>query len=154
MAEAKDAAVIEQPPPEPTTSPPQADVPIEQRNDVTVDELEQLSLPYPAELYNGKVVYKMANYLHGKLQARLTVSLGHYLEKRPIGDVVTETNFLWPDRPRESRVPDIAFIRKERMPRDLNHFPEMAPDLAIEIISPEDNFIQMMCKVEEYLQQG
>lgn len=30
----------------------------------------------------------------------------------------------------------------------------MAPDLAIEIISPEDNFLAMMNKVDEYLEQG
>lgn len=34
-------------------------LPIEQRTDVTVEELENISLPYPAELYNGKVVFKL-----------------------------------------------------------------------------------------------
>ena len=43
-------------------------VPLEQRTDVTVDELEKLLLPFPAELYNGKVVYKIPNFTHAVIQ--------------------------------------------------------------------------------------
>jgi len=129
--------------------------PIEERTDVTVDELERTSLPYPAELYDGKVVYKMANPEHGMIQLKLGRLLDTYLEENPVGYAMTETNFrLWPDRPRESRVPDVAFVKKERMPEDLEHFPAIAPDLAIEILSPEDNFYDVIDKVDAYLQQG
>ncbi|MFQ5638925.1 MAG: Uma2 family endonuclease [bacterium] len=130
-------------------------LPIEQRTDVTVDELEKTSLPYPAELYNGKVVYKMANPEHGIIQGIIITKFNLYLEQNPIGFAMTETNFrLWPDRPRESRIPDIAFVKKERMPDDLHKFPSIAPDLAVEIISPEDNFLAVMNKADEYLEQG
>lgn len=131
------------------------EVPLEKRTNVTVDELEKMSLPYPAELYNGKVVYKMANPEHGIIQAAIVTKINLYLEKNPAGSAMTETNFrLWPDRPRESRVPDIAFVKKERLPEDLRRFPAMAPDLAVEIISPEDNFLLVMQKVDDYLAQG
>lgn len=130
-------------------------VPIEQRTDVTAEELEKTSLPYPAELYNGKVVYKMANPRHGMLQVKIGRLLDSYLDENPLGYAMTETNFcLWPDRPRESRIPDLAFVKKERVPEELERFPAMAPDLAIEIISPDDNFSAVMKKVDEYLEQG
>lgn len=130
-------------------------IPIEKRTDVTVDELEKLSLPYPAELYNGRVVYKMANYAHGLIQVNLGAELKIYLRQNPIGHVLSETNFkLWPNRPKESRIPDIAFLKKERLPDDPYRFPDMAPDLAIEIISPDDSFSKVMKKVDAYLEQG
>ena len=131
------------------------EIPLEKRTDVTVDELERMSLPYPAELYNGKVVYKMANPEHGIIQAAIVTKINLYLEKNPAGFAMTETNFrLWPDRPRESRIPDIAFVKKERLPEDLRRFPAIAPDLAVEIISPEDTFETVSHKVDDYLAQG
>ncbi|MFQ5631548.1 MAG: Uma2 family endonuclease [bacterium] len=130
-------------------------LPIEQRTDITVDELENTSLPYPAELYNGKVVYKMANPEHGIIQLRISGMFYSYLNENPIGFAMTETNFrLWRDCPRESRIPDIAFVKKERMPQELHRFPTIAPDLAIEIISSEDNFLAVMNRADEYLEQG
>jgi Uma2 family endonuclease len=40
------------------------------------------------------------------------------------------------------------------VPEDLRRFPAIAPDLAVEIISPEDNFLKVMNKVDAYLEQG
>jgi len=155
MAEVTDLHTVAAPQAEMVMPAADEAIPIEQRTDVTVDELERLSLPYQAELYNGKVVFKMANPVHGMIQARITIRLGSYLEQIPIGYVMTETNFrLWPDRPKESRIPDVAFVKKERMPQDLRRFPAIAPDLAVEIISPDDNFMDVMNKVDAYLEQG
>lgn len=130
-------------------------VPFAERTDVTVDELQKTSLPYAAELYDGKVVFKMASPEHGIIQGRMITRMNLYLETADNGVAMTETNFrLWPERERQSRVPDIAFIRKERLPQDLRRFPGLAPDLAVEIISTEDNFLKVMNKVDEYLEQG
>jgi Uma2 family endonuclease len=50
---------------------------------------------------------------------------------------MSEVNFrLWPERNKESRIPDLAFVKKERMPKNWMHFPAIAPDLAVEIASP------------------
>jgi Uma2 family endonuclease len=77
------------------------------------------------------------------------------LETHPIGVVFGNTNFrLWPERKRESRAPDVSFILNDRLPKDLFHYPPMAPDLAVEILSPDDSFEDMMEKVDEYLSQG
>lgn len=133
------------------------DVPIEERDDVTVDELERLwaTLPFPAELYNGRVVYKMADLVHAAIQANIAKKIGVYLDDNPIGVVGTEASFrLRSDRSKESRIPDVCFISNERLPEDWEHFPVMAPDLAVEIVSPDDSFMKVMEKVDEYLQQG
>jgi len=131
------------------------EIPLEQRTDVTVDELEKLSLPFPAELYNGKVVFKMPNPAHGMIQNKIGHKIESYLETHPIGVVFGNTNFrLWPERKRESRAPDVSFILNNRLPKDLFRYPAMTPDLAVEILSPDDCFEDMMEKVDEYLSQG
>ncbi|MDZ7363789.1 MAG: Uma2 family endonuclease [candidate division KSB1 bacterium] len=131
------------------------DIPIEERNDVTVDELERLSLPYPAELYNGRVVYKMANYEHSRIQINVGSALRNYEKSHPIGHTLTELNVrLWKDRPTESRVPDVCFIVKDRIPKNKRRFPDVAPDLAVEIVSEDDSYNKIMAKVKAYLQQG
>ena len=128
---------------------------LEERTDVTVDELENASLPASAELYDGKVVFKMPNPEHGMVQLNFAAEFKNYLRQNPIGYAMTETNFrIWPERTRESRIPDVVFLKKERLPKDLRHFPGLAPDLAVEIISPEDNFSEVMDKVDAYLEQG
>ncbi len=138
-------------------SPPSvhAALPLEMRDDVTNDELEKMSLDYPAELYNGRVEYKMANLAHGVIQATIATTLNEYLRNNRLGYAVMEVNFrLWPERNKESRIPDIAFVKKERMPKNWLRFPAIAPDLAVEIASPEDKLSKVMKKVEAYLAQG
>jgi Uma2 family endonuclease len=131
------------------------EIPLEQRTDVTVDELEKLSLSFPAELYNGKVVFKMPNPAHAMIQNKVGHKIEDYLESNPIGVVFSNGNYrLWPERKRESRAPDVSFILNDRLPKDLFHYPPMAPDLAVEILSPDDSFEDVMEKVDEYLSQG
>jgi len=93
---------------------------------------------------------------HGMIQAHLAATLSWYLDENPIGYAMISPNFrLWPDRPKESRAPDIAFVKKERIrPEDWHRFPAIAPDLAVEIISPDDKFEAMMEKVDEYIESG
>jgi Uma2 family endonuclease len=130
-------------------------LPLEQRDDITVDELERLALPATAELYEGRLVFKMANPLHAALAARLATELNNYMDTNLIGMVFTEAHYrLWPERNNRVRVPDVSFVLTERLPEDLLHYPAMAPDLAVEILSPTDNFLEVMDKVDEYLQQG
>jgi Uma2 family endonuclease len=133
------------------------DIPIEERDDVTVDELERLweSLPFPAELYDGRVVYKMPVPAHGLIQSNVIHLVRKYLDTHPIGIIMGDTSFrLWSDRPKDSRIPDVCFIAKNRMPNDMFRFPAMAPDLAVEIVAEDDSYKKITAKVKAYLQQG
>jgi Uma2 family endonuclease len=131
------------------------EIPLEQRTDVTVDELEKLSLPFPAELYNGKVVFKMPNFLHSVIQGNVVYEINSYLRAHPIGLVGDNANYrLWPERAKESRAPDVSFILKDRLPQDLQRYLPMVPDWAVEILSPTDSFELTMEKVDELLAKG
>jgi Uma2 family endonuclease len=97
----------------------------------------------------------MANFAHGVIQNNIGTAFGNYLKTNPIGLVSDDANYrLWPERKRESRAPDLSFILKDRLPKDLFRYLPLAPDLAIEILSPDDSFEDMMEKVDEYFSQG
>jgi Uma2 family endonuclease len=62
---------------------------------------------------------------------------------------------LFPDRA-TVRAPDVAFVRADRMPRGeaRKHFPRLAPDLVVEVISPSDRPSEVVAKVEMYQEAG
>ena len=53
------------------------------------------------------------------------------------------------------RAPDVAFIRNARLPEPPPRgFAEMAPDLAVEVLSPDDYTPEVLEKVADWLQAG
>jgi Uma2 family endonuclease len=62
---------------------------------------------------------------------------------------------LFPDR-ETVRVPDVAFVRTERMPQGeaRRHFPRLAPDLVVEVLSPTDRASDVLAKVAMYQEAG
>jgi Uma2 family endonuclease len=62
---------------------------------------------------------------------------------------------LFPDR-NTVLVPDVAFVTKERAPKGeaRKKFPRLAPDLAVEVLSPSDRMADALAKVAMYLQAG
>lgn len=54
------------------------------------------------------------------------------------------------------RVPDVAFVRTERMPQGeaRRHFPRLAPDLVVEVLSPTDRASDLLAKVARYQAAG
>ena len=54
------------------------------------------------------------------------------------------------------RSPDVSFVRSERLPggKIPDTFGDMAPDLAVEIVSPFDRLMEVEDKVELYLNNG
>ena len=62
----------------------------------------------------------------------------------------------FPHRPRLVRKPDVSYIRPGRLPNE--RIPRgdipLAPDLAIEVVSPNDLYNEVDVKVSEYLDVG
>jgi len=53
---------------------------------------------------------------------------------------------------RKTRIPDASFIRKGRLPKDFDlglPFPG-APDLAVEVMSPDDSALELLAKIRDY----
>ncbi len=106
------------------------------------------------EIVNGQPEEKeMAGWKHGVITANLSGELRNYLKTNRRGLVCSEVNF---DLGQNERIPDVAFVTAERIPP--GGMPEgvvgFAPDLAVEIISPNDVHDKVSEKVLEYLEAG
>jgi Uma2 family endonuclease len=124
---------------------------------VTADELEKLpddDCRY--ELVAGRLIrVSPVGYLHGRIALQFAALLVRYLDGRDLGTAVIEVGFKLASNPDTVRAPDVAFIRQDRIPPvDPKGFWQGPPDLAVEVLSPEDRPSETREKVEEYLLQG
>ncbi len=113
--------------------------------------------PY-LELIDGIEVRKMSSmFTHGTLQGKLFTIVDAWSAGR--GGVATEWR-CWLDTGEKkptSLVPDVAYVspeRWERLDKDDREIPRFAPDLAIEIRSPNDRERNVQRKIALYLQYG
>ena len=94
---------------------------------------------------------------HGEISTELLWHLRTYLAQHPIGRAyVGDTGFILARNPDIVRGPDVAFVRAERLPpRDqrTGYLP-LAPDLAVEVVSPSDRWRKVLEKVSDYLDAG
>lgn len=94
---------------------------------------------------------------HGAITTNLLIALGRFVEDHGLGQLFSEsTGFLLMRNPDTVRCPDIGFVRADRLPPDgiPPGFIALAPDLAVEVISPSDTIYDIDEKVTEYLQAG
>mgnify|MGYP002780266131 CR=1 FL=1 len=125
---------------------------------MTAEEL----LSYPArnkrtELVRGRLmVREPAGYEHGRVAAAMLVRIASHVQAHALGTVLAaETGFTLERGPDTVRAPDVAFIRTARAPsRGTRGFPEMAPDLAVEVRSPGDRNAEVADKVTDWLAAG
>src|SRR5258708_3027196 len=107
------------------------------------------------ELIEG-VIYQMTptGGEHGEVVTELTLFVGGYVKAHQLGRVTAaETGYRL--APRTVVAPDIGFISTERAPERLpKKYIPMAPDLAVEVISPSDTYSRTMKKVSLYLRYG
>jgi len=129
-------------------------IPLEQRTDLTISEVEILGITEPHELIDGRIIFKMANPKHGTFQSELNTELGIYLRQHPIGTLITDLTLrLFPNDETQSRRPDLAFYLNENAPHD-DKPPTNAPDLAIEIFASDSGFLALLDKADLYLGKG
>jgi Uma2 family endonuclease len=125
---------------------------------MTAEELLHLNLPNKrTELVKGVlVVREPAGYAHGRVAMRLALKLGAYVERTGAGELLAaETGFTLARGPDTVRAPDVAFVRRDRVPEPAPAaFPEFAPDLAVEVLSPDDRPGEVLAKVADWLGAG
>lgn len=94
---------------------------------------------------------------HAVIIGRITVRLGLYVEANGLGLYFgAEGGFKISSDPDTVRAPDLAFVRRERVPEagvPKNFWPG-APDLAVEVISPGDTYNEVNEKVKDWLDAG
>jgi Uma2 family endonuclease len=71
------------------------------------------------------------------------------------GLFAAETGFRLTRDPDTVRAPDVAYVSAEQLPlARVRGFPELAPDLVVEVVSPNDTASEVQAKVEEWLLAG
>jgi len=118
---------------------------------LTANELMRLHMPNKrTELVRGRlIVREPAGLRHGAIAAELTARLRNFVTERSLGIVVAaETGFKIFSDPDTVRAPDVGFIRADRVPRPLPRgYATVAPDLAVEVLSPDDRAGEVLDKV-------
>jgi len=123
---------------------------------MTVEEL--LRLPKDGnkyELIAGEVAMTPAGLEHEEIGTTLIRKIGEYLDKHPGGHLYgSSAGFQLSDDDLLS--PDISFVSTERLPggKSPKGYADFAPDLAVEIISPNDRLTDIEEKVQLYLSHG
>ncbi|MBI3241444.1 MAG: Uma2 family endonuclease [Chloroflexi bacterium] len=126
---------------------------------VTAEEAAQLStVNRRFELVKGICIdMSPAGGVHGVVANTIGSILRDHARKRQLGVVTAaETGFILARDPDTVRGADAAFISKERIPAEgvpVSFWP-LAPDLAVEVVSPGDSPDEVQEKVEEYLAAG
>lgn len=94
---------------------------------------------------------------HGDAAAALTILLGQHVRAQRLGRVLAaETGFRISRNPDTVRAPDVSFVAQERVPPDgpPQGYWELAPDLAVEVVSPNDAAAEIQSKVQMWLESG
>lgn len=109
------------------------------------------------ELVRGELIMmSLVGPNHGNIANRIAFYLTRHVLAEDIGSVyAAETGFMIARDPDTVRAPDVAFVRKDRLhltPKR-GYFPG-APDLAAEVLSPDDTASEVLAKVEEWLNAG
>ena len=110
------------------------------------------------ELIDGVWVEKSMSNAAGVVESNINFFVKTASRANRAGFVFTEqgTYQLFEDRPNRWRKPDVSFVRFGRLPDDKLPSGRMrlAPDLAVEVISPSDSADDVQTKLIEYLRAG
>ena len=94
----------------------------------------------------------------GIVATTLVGELAEYNKAHHLGQPIMETLFRLPLERDRRRQPDVAFVSYKRWAKGRLHENdnawEVAPDLAVEVVSPTDRAEEVMEKVTEYFQAG
>ena len=107
-------------------------------------------------IYGELIMMSPAGFGHGGIAARICTLLSIFVDEHALGEVQTaEAGFLVEKNPDLVRAPDVSFVRKERAPKTYlrEYFPGV-PDLAVEVISPNDTKREVAEKVNMWLAHG
>jgi Uma2 family endonuclease len=125
---------------------------------LTAEDLWRLPTDQRRELVKG-ALYTMApaGFEHGAVIDNLQFLLTAHVRQQRLGIVVgAETGFLLARNPDTVLGADIGFVSTSRLPpggRPQGYFPG-PPDLAVEVLSPNDTTAQVANKVDDYLNAG
>src|SRR5688572_8662204 len=110
------------------------------------------------ELIDGRPKEKVMGAESDEIGGLLLTQFNNYIRPRKLGRAYpSQTGFqCFPGKPKLVRMPDTSFVAANRLPGDRS--PEgyitVAPDLAVEVVSPNETYEEVEAKVAEYRSAG
>ena len=121
-------------------------------------EFADVDKPYVEQIYDRREPKVSPKRRHALLQVRVAAVLAQWAADR--GEVGSEWRCYLvsgEDRP-SSLVPDVSYFSFARLPRELDddarERPRIAPDIAVEVMSPGDRARTLAEKIALYLRHG
>lgn len=119
--------------------------------------LERSSELGRCELVRGELILMSpAGAEHGRITMEIARLIANHAEQHRLGEVYSaETGFVLEHDPDTVREADVPFVRAQRLPDKPNPgFFEGAPDLVVEVLSPDDRASEVAQKIELWLDKG
>ena len=124
---------------------------------ITGEELFHRPDLEPCELVEGRIVPLVpTGYIHGALEVRLGARLLAWAEATGRGRVFTgEVGIYIRRNPDTVRAADILYISNERYARrGPSGYLDVAPELTVEVLSPDDRWSDVTGKLDDYFSAG
>jgi Uma2 family endonuclease len=124
---------------------------------VSAAELFQMPDLGRCELVRGELIrMPPAGFKHGLIVINLSSLLDNFVKSRNLGKITgAETGFHIQRDPDTVRAPDVAFIRMNRLPEEPpQEYFDGPPDLAVEVLSPNDRASEVQKKIRDWLNAG
>jgi Uma2 family endonuclease len=124
---------------------------------ITGEKLQAMGDIGPCELIDGRIVPMVpTGSEHGVIEFNLGRHIGNFIAAHKLGWVSGgEVGIYTRRNPDRVRGADIAFVSRERLPDGPpKGFLTVAPDLVVEIVSPDDRWQSIRDKLEEYFAIG
>lgn len=124
---------------------------------LTVEALPDVVGDAPGELIAGRFVpMAPTGRPHARTEVKLAARLEAFVTKHALGEVYAgEVGIVIRRSPDTLRAADIAFLSRSRLERASPHgFLDVAPDLIVEIVSPNDRWTDVNDKIADYFVIG
>jgi Uma2 family endonuclease len=109
------------------------------------------------ELVNGQLLEGQMGAIESWVANLIAYHLTHFTFPQSLGMVLSENAQYqcFPTDPHRIRKPDVSFIQSSRVTNEIMRgFIKIPPDVAVEVVSPNDTYYEVEDKVAEYLTAG
>jgi Uma2 family endonuclease len=130
---------------------------LEPKRLLTIEELRDAVGDAPGELIDGRFTpMPPTGWPHASTEARVTARLQQYVDAKQVGVVLTgEVGIIIRRNPDTLRGADVAFVSNERIAlASPDGYLDLAPELIVEIVSPNDRWTDTTAKLEDYFSIG
>jgi Uma2 family endonuclease len=130
---------------------------VEQSMPVTGDELYRMGDLGRTELVKGEIVHMSpTGFTPGYIETNFSAAFKAFVQQQKAGRVLSGEVGIYTGRsPDTVRAADVAFISNEQMAQvKSKSYLDVAPELVVEVMSPDDAWSDLMEKLDEYFTCG